>query len=107
MQTFCNQCIRQIANFCLYVTIAICNHYPMTFASRRPAVAHAPRPWLSRLKGECAYPVEGEGTATQSCCNPSGSAVYCSRHARAVRGPAIPSVSDYEREIMRFLEKGG
>jgi hypothetical protein len=78
----------------------------MTFAHRRPAIAHAPRPWLTRLKGECAYPVGGEGMATRSCCNPSGTALYCLRHARAMRGPAIPSVTDFEREIMRFLEKG-
>jgi hypothetical protein len=78
----------------------------MTFAARRPPVAHAPRPWLTRLKGECAYPVGGEGGATRSCCNPCGSALYCFRHARAMRGPAIPSVADFEREIMRFLEKG-
>ena len=76
----------------------------MTFAARYPAIAHAPRPWLTRLKGECAYPVGGRGMATRSCCNPCGPAVYCSRHARAMRGAAIPSVADFEREMMRFLE---
>jgi hypothetical protein len=76
----------------------------MTITRRRPAIAHAPRPWLSRLKGECAYPAEGEGVATQSCCNPCGQALYCFRHARIMRGPACSAADDYEREIMRFLE---
>ena len=44
--------------------------------------------------------------ATRSCCNPSGGSIYCSRHAAMMRGQAIPSVTDYEREIMRFLEAG-
>jgi len=42
--------------------------------------------------------------ATRSCCNPCGEATYCSRHATIMRGPPIPSVADFEREIMRFLE---
>jgi hypothetical protein len=105
MQTFRIQCIRQIANFCVYIEIAICNHCAMTFPSRRPAIAHAPRPWLSRLDGECAFPVDGEGTATRSCCNPCGAALYCPPHAAAMRGPPVSSIADLEREIMRFLEK--
>jgi hypothetical protein len=79
----------------------------MTFPTRRLRIAHAPRPWLSRLDGECAFPVSGEGVATQSCCNPSGSAPYCPAHAAAMRGPAISSAADFEREIMRFLEHRG
>jgi hypothetical protein len=105
MQTFRFQCIRQIAIFCVYLMIAICNHQGMTFQSRRLAIAQAPRPWLSRREGECAYPVDGEGAATRSCCNPCGGAIYCAAHAAAMRGPAITSVADFEREIMRFLEQ--
>jgi hypothetical protein len=105
MQTFRFQCIRQIANFRVYATIAICNHLGMTFPSRRLAIAQAPRPWISRRLGECAYPVDGEGMATRSCCNPCGEAVYCAPHAAAMRGPPVSSVADLEREIMRFLEQ--
>ncbi|HLZ83578.1 MAG TPA: hypothetical protein VKQ54_08415 [Caulobacteraceae bacterium] len=76
----------------------------MTFSSPRPPIAHAPRPWLNRLKGECAYPVDGEGAATRSCCNPSGAALYCFRHRSVMRGPKVSSPADFEREIMRFLE---
>ncbi len=76
----------------------------MTFPSRRPEVAHAPRPWLSRLKGECAFPVGGAGVATLSCCNPCGAATYCQPHSAAMRGPPVSSVADLELEIMRFLE---
>ena len=79
----------------------------MTFQARHPAIAHAPRPWLTRLTGECAYPVGGEGWRTRSCCNPCGPALYCLQHARAMRGPPIPPVADFEREVMRFLEARG
>lgn len=106
MQTFRFECIRQIANFCVYTVIAICNHYAMTSRTRRPAIAHASRPWISRLEGECAFPVAGEGLTTRSCCNPCGAATYCPTHAAAMRGPAISSVADFERDIMRFLEQG-
>src|ERR1700678_1090685 len=98
MQTFCNRCIRQIANFCVYIAIAICNHYLMTFTPRRPTIAHAPKPWLGRLKGECAFPVDGEGVAMRACCNPCGAATYCPPHAAGMRGPKIPPVADFERE---------
>ena len=84
----------KLQTFCVYMMIAICNHCLMqTFTHRRPAIAHAPRPWLTRLKGVRAYPVGGQGMTTRSCCNPSGTALYCLRHARAMRGPAIPSVA--------------
>ena len=40
-----------------------------------------PRPWLQRQSFECAYPVDGEGADTRSCCKPikllSG---YCAEH---------------------------
>lgn len=43
-------------------------------------IATAPRPWLTRRFGECAFPVDGEGADTRSCCNPSGAATYCPAH---------------------------
>lgn len=39
-----------------------------------------PKPWLDRLAGECAFPVEGDGEAVISCCAPSGGQVYCQAH---------------------------
>ena len=43
-------------------------------------IARAPRPWLSRVAGECAFPVDGEGWTTRSCCNPCGGRGYCAAH---------------------------
>jgi hypothetical protein len=75
----------------------------MTFPSRRPKLAQAPRPWLTRLKGECAFPVDGAGVAALSCCNPCGAAIYCPPHVAAMRGPPVSSIADLEQEVMRFL----
>ena len=40
-----------------------------------------PRHWLTRLLGECAWPVSGEGASTLSCCAPTNGATYCAAHA--------------------------
>ena len=49
-----------------------------------PAIAEAPRPWMTRAFEECAYPVDGEGEAVRSCCNPvEAGSVYCSLHRKA------------------------
>jgi len=45
-------------------------------------IAVAPRPWLSRQPGECAFPVDGCGQSMRSCCNPCGGAIYCPAHRR-------------------------
>jgi hypothetical protein len=50
-----------------------------------PDLAIAPRPWLSRLPDECAFPVDGEGWLTRSCCNPSVGHRYCGAHERLMR----------------------
>jgi hypothetical protein len=62
----------------------------MTF--HRPSdIAAQPRPWLTRLPGECAFPVDGRGRETRSCCNPCGPQTYCDAHRRvARRGRAAP-----------------
>jgi GcrA cell cycle regulator len=46
-----------------------------------PLAGSAPRVWLTREPGECAFPVGGEGEAIISCCAPTraGSA-YCAAH---------------------------
>ena len=52
----------------------------------RPSdIAARPRPWLARRPGECAFPVDGRGRETRSCCNPCGSVTYCPAHRRIVR----------------------
>jgi len=45
-------------------------------------IASAPRPWLTRLSGECAFPVDGDGRDIRSCCNPCGAETYCPAHRR-------------------------
>jgi hypothetical protein len=62
----------------------------MTF--HRPSdIAAQPRPWLTRQPGECAFPVDGCGRETRSCCNPCGSETYCKVHSRiALRGAPAP-----------------
>lgn len=49
-------------------------------------VAIEPRVWTSRKFGECAYPVDGEGADTRSCCNPTKGKTYCPTHARVMLG---------------------
>ena len=98
--------IRQIAKFWLYDKIAICNHSGMTFLTRRLAVACAPRPWLTRDVGECAFPVDGAGVTTRACCNPCTGDDYCPAHAAAMRRPPTTSAAELELEIIRFLERG-
>jgi len=50
------------------------------------SVASEPRVWTSRKIGECAYPVDGEGADTRSCCNPTSGKTYCATHARVMLG---------------------
>jgi GcrA cell cycle regulator len=50
----------------------------------QPAVACAPRPWMQRAPGQCAFPVSGDGEAVMSCCAPSGLRSYCPAHAAAM-----------------------
>jgi hypothetical protein len=77
----------------------------MTFHAR-PAIAAAPRPWISRRDGECAFPVgDAEGMETLSCCNPSGEERYCAPHAAAMRGPRTSAAGDFERELIAYLER--
>lgn len=49
-------------------------------------IAAAPRHWESRRFGECAFPVNDDLTAIQSCCNPCGAATYCADHKAIMTG---------------------
>lgn len=51
-----------------------------------PLLGSMPRPWLDRAFGECAFPVEGEGAETRSCCLPVARAGYCAGHGRIMWG---------------------
>jgi len=77
----------------------------MAFPAQPLSIARAPRPWLTREKGECAFPVDGEGVALRACCNPCGGALYCPPHAAAMRGPRASSPADFERDVIAFLER--
>jgi hypothetical protein len=96
---------RQIANFCLYKKVAKCNLMGMALPSSFPHTAPLARPWLERKKGECAFPVGGESLSLLACCRPSGTAAYCRSHAAAMRGPRTQSAADFERDILRFLDR--
>ncbi len=52
-----------------------------------PVVSAAPRLWLTRKPGECAFPIGGEGATLISCCNPSARQTYCPAHRRLIRAP--------------------
>ena len=71
--------------------------------ARRPRIARAPRPWLTRQEGECAWPHDGDGVAMRACCNPCGAAVYCTAHRSLMRGPTAPSLAETLRDLARFV----
>ena len=48
-----------------------------------PATAR-PKPWMQRVPGECAFPVEGDSEAVVSCCAPCGAETYCGPHRSAM-----------------------
>ncbi len=93
--------IRQFAKFFLYTKIALRNYVLMPNTTRHAAIAQ--RPWLTREPGECAFPIDGDGLAVRSCCNPCDGGAYCAPHRALMRGPPAPSVADLERELSRFL----
>jgi len=68
------------------------------------ALALAPRLWLSRIRGECAFPVDGDGWTTRSCCNPSGRAPYCPVHHALMAGPRTRPVEFLERALRPHLD---
>ncbi len=102
MQSGTVKVVRQNENISLVKLVAICNLSAMPYVAKchpslpvRPlpptpptAMALRPRPWLSRLPGECAFPVDGEGWTTRACCNPCGSRAYCEPHLALIRRAA-------------------
>jgi len=66
-------------------------------------IAVAPRPWLSRSSGECAFPVDGDGWTVRSCCNRCLGASYCEAHRAVMRGPTGASTAQMERSLRRII----
>ena len=89
----------------LYKKVAICKYSSMSRPFNFRTIALAPRPWLTREDGECAFPIAGDGMRLRCCCNPCGPGPYCEPHAAALRGPPAPPVEDLEREILQWLER--
>ena len=67
----------------------------------RSPIAIAPRPWLTRAEGECAFPVDGESLATRSCCNPTGGETYCPAHRVVMRGPPATPIENLIFDLRR------
>jgi hypothetical protein len=68
-------------------------------------IAHAPRPWITRADGECAYPVDGAGAETRSCCNASGRATYCPAHQAAIRRSPSLSAEAFTEAVLDWLTR--
>ncbi len=81
-----------------------CNPLKALPSSGTDAIARAPRPWLSRRRHECAFPVAGEGATTLSCCNPCGRWTYCEAHRGVMRG-ALAYPDRFERAILAWLAR--
>lgn len=50
---------------------------------KAPLAADIPitaKSWLDRKSGECAFPVDGEGADTRSCCGKTDGSTYCDPH---------------------------
>ena len=53
-----------------------------------PLPGSRPTPWLSRGRGECAFPVSGDADKLLSCCAPTtAKSAYCAAHHRVVFRP--------------------
>lgn len=76
---------------------------PWREAAFAPLPGTAPRLWLTREFGECAFPVGGEGEALVSCCAPAARrSAYCAAHHAIVFKPATPAAQAAEQR--RFDE---
>src|SRR5437763_336238 len=92
-------------NLCTLQENCIMQSSGMTLPNRRRRpVPCTPRPWLTRMEGECAFPVDGDGWTLRACCNQSGAGTYCRAHAARMKGPPAPPIDVLEREIAALLE---
>lgn len=75
---------------------------PLPIPLPAPASRSAPRPWVSRRIGECAYPVGGEGADTLSCCAPVARSCYCAEHAARMFQAEQPSIKKLLHDARRY-----
>lgn len=74
-----------------------------------PTIAAEPRNWITRRFGECAWPVDGSGADTRSCCNRAlAEKPYCREHAQVAyqqpqQGKKKASASELARSLRRYL----
>ncbi|MFZ5667944.1 MAG: GcrA family cell cycle regulator [Pseudomonadota bacterium] len=74
-----------------------------------PTIASEPRNWTTRRFGECAWPVDGSGADTRSCCNRAlAEKPYCREHAQVAyqqpqQGKKKASASELARSLRRYL----
>lgn len=64
----------------------------------------SPRVWTTRKRGECAYPVDGDGAETRSCCLPADGSGYCTDHWAFMHGASKANAAlkrSAERALMR------
>jgi GcrA cell cycle regulator len=71
---------------------------PWCEAAFAPLPGAAPRNWLSRAFGECAFPVGGDGDALMSCCAPvKARSAYCATHHAVAFRPVSPAARAAEQ----------
>lgn len=54
------------------------------------AATTEPRHYITRARNECAWPIDGEGHETRSCCAPVARGSYCAEHAKLAYTAAPP-----------------
>jgi GcrA cell cycle regulator len=59
------------------------------------------RPWDSRLKGECTWPIDGPAGALLACCDPADG-LYCRPHAQVAYRPAKTTANQLVRSLRRY-----
>jgi GcrA cell cycle regulator len=82
-------------------------------AAFAPLPGTTPRPWISRGRAECAWPVDvGEAELQYACCAPaSAGQSYCEAHRRLARDPVgAPTAGDLAKEadtLVAWLTRRG
>jgi len=79
---------------------------PWREAAFAPLAGTAPRHWLSREFGECAFPVGGEGDGVLSCCAPvKARSAYCAAHHAIAFRPVSPSARVEQQRWAEAVER--
>lgn len=64
------------------------------------------RPWITRVFGECAFPVAGENADVMSCCGEvGGGGSYCEDHRKIVYSPRQPTRRSKDRRQDYFVRQ--